>query len=98
MNSDNINTPKLAFIGVFTSVLIFVVILASQAFFYHFEAGLTDQKLGNEAPTQRREIESQENGLLHTYRWIDQKKHTVAIPIDRAIDLIAQEKAKGGGI
>jgi hypothetical protein len=33
--------------------------------------------------------------LLTTYRWIDRQSGTVAIPIDRAIDLVATDTADG---
>lgn len=35
-------------------------------------------------------LRAKENDLLSHYRWIDRSKGIVAIPIDRAIDLIAQ--------
>lgn len=35
-------------------------------------------------------LRAKENSLLTHYRWIDQSKGVVAIPIDRAIELIAQ--------
>jgi hypothetical protein len=35
-------------------------------------------------------LRARENGILTHYRWIDQSKGIVAIPIDRAIELVAQ--------
>ena len=37
----------------------------------------------------QRQLAAEEN-VLHSYAWIDQKGGTVRIPIDRAIDLLAQ--------
>jgi hypothetical protein len=35
-------------------------------------------------------IRAAEEGILHSYGWVDQSKGVVRIPIDRAIDLVAQ--------
>jgi hypothetical protein len=37
-----------------------------------------------------REFEAAESAQLNSYQWIDQQKGSVAIPIDRAMDLIVQ--------
>jgi hypothetical protein len=36
------------------------------------------------------QVRTRENVLLHQYAWIDKDKGIVRIPIERAIDLIAQ--------
>ena len=46
------------------------------------------------------EFEAAESGQLNAYQWIDKQKGTVAIPIDRAMDLIVQRgipPEKGAG-
>lgn len=36
-------------------------------------------------------VRAREEHVLHSYAWVDQKQGTVRIPIDRAMDMVAQK-------
>ena len=96
MARDDIDSSKVAVIGFSTAVVVFVIIVAAQALYYHMASTEKELKQGSEAPPELRQLESQQYGQLHTYRWVDAKKTMVAIPIGRAIDLLAQESKEAG--
>jgi hypothetical protein len=43
-----------------------------------------------DAPRELRELRAAEDAALHGYAWIDKDRSLVRIPIDRAIDVLAQ--------
>ena len=90
---QNINIPLIVTIGLISSVLLFVIAVGLQAWFYnevederaikhegHVNWNLANQNLAQEE-------------RLQTYRIIDASKQTVAIPIDEAIRLTARRLA-----
>lgn len=54
------------------------------------QAAFPSPKLEEDERGQLNDIRLQEEQTLSTYGWIDQKAGTVRIPIDRAMDLLAQ--------
>lgn len=44
---------------------------------------------------ERKELYSAQRQRLATYSWIDRANHIIAIPIERAIDILAQKGADG---
>ena len=48
-----------------------------------------------ESPNTRLEaLRAQEAAALGTYGWVDKEKGVVRVPIDRAMELVAQEAAR----
>ena len=49
-----------------------------------------EPRLQVDAPRELRELRAAEDAALHGYAWIDKDRGLVRIPIDRAIDVLAQ--------
>ncbi len=49
-----------------------------------------EPRLEAEPGAQLQQLRSEEDKLLHSYGWVDQKAGIVHIPIDRAMDILAQ--------
>lgn len=49
-----------------------------------------EPRLQVDAPRELRELRAAEDAALHGYAWIDKDRSRVRIPIDRAIELLAQ--------
>ncbi len=49
-----------------------------------------EPRLQVDAPRDLRELRAAEDAALHGYAWVDKDRARVRIPIDRAIDLLAQ--------
>lgn len=54
-----------------------------------------EPRLQNNAVEDLRQIQAAEDQVLTSYGWVDRKKGLVRIPIDRAIDLLAQRGLPG---
>ena len=54
-----------------------------------------EPRLQDNAVGDLRKMQSEEDRILNTYEWVDQKKGVVRIPISRAIDLLAQRGLSG---
>ncbi len=88
---NDVNTTTLAVVAVVGALLLLVIVLFTQAYYNHFAQVELDQKY--QTPEQLRELRARQRGQLNAYRWVDQSKKIVAIPIDQAIELTAQELA-----
>jgi len=57
----------------------------------HIDAGSLppEPRLQDHAVQDLRQMRAAEDQILNSYQWVDQKKGVVRIPIDRAIDLLA---------
>lgn len=91
VEKQNINIPLLATIGIVSSVLVFVIIVGVEAWFYNElederfikHQGQVNWKLADQEMAQQEK--------LNSYRKIDDAKQTVSIPIQDAIKLTAKK-------
>jgi len=89
------NAPLTALIGVVAAVLLFVVVVALQALFYRQEAlervrkveGVRAEELVHNIATQQER--------LHGYRLLDPATGSVAIPLERARELVLKRAQDG---
>ena len=85
---EDVNTPLLALIGLLGSILVFAVIVLLTILYC--AAGRTPrvrQNVGQPYAELDNLLASQRAKLVE-YRWLDQKSKSVAIPIDRAMQLV----------
>ena len=89
------NTPLIALIGVVGTVLLFVVIVGLQAMYHRQEAservrkveGVRFEELANNIASQQER--------LHAYRLVDPESGAVAIPIERALEIVLKRAQDG---
>lgn len=93
---DEINTPMVAAVGVLGTVLLVAIVVGLQVLYY----SMTDAELARkDAPivsTALADYVSGQREKLDSYRWVDQSKGVVTIPIARAMDLVVQEVRAAG--
>jgi hypothetical protein len=103
---DDVNTPVIALVGFISALLFFAIIILLEVMFYHIEAQQRYEKDINQPPQELTALVQREQATLAEYRWVDEKKGVVAIPIDRAMELVVAdlssrakpaEKKEGGG-
>jgi len=87
------NTPRTVLVGFVGTVLLVVIIVALQTLFYNVEKKEYQRKIVNQIPEELASLKAQQTENLHAYRWIDKASGIVAIPIDRAIELVVQESS-----
>ncbi len=85
------NTPLTALVGVVFAIGLFAIVVFLQAFFYHQEAEENVRKVVNAPPEELAQQRAQQLETLHAYRVVDLKAGVVAIPIDRAMELVVRD-------
>jgi hypothetical protein len=97
-HTEDLDNQTLLAAGVVFAVLVFVVILGAQAWYHHLDAAERERKAAVQAPDALRRLTTEQEGNIHTWRWVDREKNIVAIPIDRAMELEARagRRAHGG--
>ncbi len=92
----NDGDPKFSATLAFTlagALLIFALIVALQGVFYRVERTARGAKWDSGMPTQMEQSRTQQLEQLNAYRWIDEPKGVVAVPIERAMELVVEEAA-----
>jgi hypothetical protein len=91
MEREEINTSTLTITGILSALLLFILIVGLQAFYYHLEESEQNRKWGSQGSEKLRSLVSEDQKLLNSYRVLDKTKMIVAIPIDRAMELVVRE-------
>jgi hypothetical protein len=103
---DDVNTPVIALVGFISALLFFAIIILLEVMFYRIESQQHYEKDINQPPQELTALVQREQARLAEYRWVDEKKGVVAVPIDRAMELVLAdlssgakpaEKKEGGG-
>ena len=95
---DDPKAPMTIVITVVGALLVFVIVIALQAFFYNSEEAERGRKVYSEAPEELARLRAQQLEGLRSYRWIDSQKGVVAIPVQRAMELIVREQGGPTGV
>jgi len=91
MRYDDPNVPASAVVGLVGAVLLFVIIVGLQALFYRMQDAEVAEKVYSQPYEELRQLDADQLEQLNSYGWVDQQAGTVHIPIDRAMELVAQE-------
>lgn len=83
---ESIDSQRVAVIGIFTAVVIFIIIIGVQVLYYRVEKADVAQKDGAR-PRDLAEVMTEQQSTLNTYRWVDRDTDTVTLPIKRAMQL-----------
>jgi hypothetical protein len=96
---DDPSPGRTAYVGaVFIAVFVLTVI-ALISYFDRVSSEEFEVKVVDQPFDAVRDLRSQQLGKLEEYRWIDRGAGTVTIPIERAMELVVDERAPvaGGG-
>ena len=88
------NAPLTALVGIVFAIVLFVLVVLLQAFFYRQEQEENVRKVVAVAPQELSQLRAQQQELLHSYKVVDQQKGVVAIPIDLAMKLVVQDAGR----
>ncbi len=88
------NTPLTAVVGLAFAILLFVVVVLLQAFFYRAERAENLRKVVAVAPQELSQLRAQQEEVLHSYKILDPQKGVVAIPIDLAMRLFVRDRGR----
>ncbi len=88
---DDVNTPVIALVGFISALLFFMIIVLLEVVFYWTEARERYEKDFSQPPQELAALVQNQQARLAEYRWIDEKKGLVAIPIDRAMEMVVAD-------
>jgi hypothetical protein len=89
---DDPDAASTVFIGIVGTLLLATIVVALQGLFEHAARIEFERKVVAEAPLELRDLQSAQLALLNGYRWVDPKAGVAGIPIERAMELLAQER------
>ena len=91
MRYDDPNVAASAVIGIISAILLFVIIVVLQAYFYQAEQGELERKVYSQPYQALQQLDANQIELLNSYGWVSEAEGTVHIPIQRAMELVAAE-------
>jgi hypothetical protein len=89
--ADDVRAGPIVIVGLVGAILLFVLIVGLQALFLHAEEEQTYDKVTSASDDGIRDLRARQLGALHGYRYVDRAKGVVAIPVERAMELLARE-------
>lgn len=93
---DDVNTQAIAMVGLISALLFFAAIILLEVMFYRMEAQQRYDKDVSQPFVELTTLVDRQRAKLADYRWVDEKKGMVAIPIDRAMELVVADLSKPG--
>jgi len=87
---DDPSTAPTVVIGIAGAVLLLLMVIVLETLFYAAQKREDYRKLVAPPVEELSRLRAEQQERLNAYRWVDQAKGVVAIPIDRAMDLEAR--------
>ena len=92
MRYDDPNVAASAVVGIISAILLFVIIVVLQAYFYGAEKNELERKVWAQPYQALQQLDANQLELLNSYGWVSEAEGSVHVPIERAMDLIAAEQ------
>ncbi len=90
---EDVKTSAVALVGFLAAVVLLVIVILLQVVYYWAAARQVQRKEIDAPQLAQRDVVAAQQAKLAEYRWVDQKKGIVAVPIDRAMDLVVRDLA-----
>jgi hypothetical protein len=91
MRYDDPNVAASAVVGIISAILLFVIIVVLQAYFYDAEQAELEKKVYTQPNQALQQLDASQLELISSYGWVSQADGVVRIPIERAMELVAAE-------
>ncbi|HSL16456.1 MAG TPA: hypothetical protein VLB51_00955 [Methylomirabilota bacterium] len=91
MRYDDPNVAASAVVGIIGAIVLFVLIVLLQTWFYRAEADERFRKIYSQPYQELQKLDNEQRERLTSYGWISEGDGVAHIPIERAMDLIAGE-------
>jgi hypothetical protein len=88
---DDPNVATSAVVGIISAILLFVIIVVLQAFFYRAEQAELELKVYTQPYEALQQLDSKQLEQLSSYGWVSESDGVARIPIERAMDLVTAE-------
>lgn len=91
MRYDDPNVAASALVGIISAVLLFVIIVLLQAWFYSAEEAEQFRKVYSQPYQELQNVDNEQLEQLGSYGWVSEPDGITHIPIERAMELTAAE-------
>lgn len=92
---DEPNTPLILVFGVVSAILTFVLVVLLQGWFSGEQTREFYRKTVAPRSSEKAAALTEQAAQLTGYRWVDRQEGIVAIPIERAMELVVREAPDG---
>lgn len=80
----DVDVPRIIFLGVVSLILLLVLVVATQAYFYNMVRAEVERKDISQPYWELEDMWLAQRAELGVYRWVDRDQLTVTIPIEQA--------------
>ena len=91
--APDVETPTVALVGFLGAIVLVAIIVALQVLYYRAAAAQFREKDLDQPVVELQRTTTAQQAKLAQYRWVDQAKGVVAIPIERAMEIVVREAA-----
>jgi hypothetical protein len=88
---DDPNVAASAVVGIISAILLFVIIVVLQAYFYDAEQAELTKKVYTQPYEALQQLDAGQLEILSSYGWVSEADGVVRIPIERAMELVAAD-------
>lgn len=92
--NDRSNAQVIIAIGAVSGIMVLVLTIGLQAWFASEEQAELDRQYGTMVHTDIVALKKKQTENIGTYRWMDNDKKFAAVPIDRAMQMLIDNKGK----
>ena len=94
IEQDNVDSQTITIVGIFVSLLVFVLIVGVQVLYYRMQKSDEYAKFVAVAPVELKNVQTEQLSALHQYKWVDKQNGTVMIPIEQAMQQVVRRLQK----
>jgi len=94
--AEDVNTPMIALVGILGAILLFVVTIGIEAWIRSHQEEENYRKVISPPNEELSQLQAKQLESINGYRMVDTQKNIVAIPIDRAMELVVEDLATTG--
>ncbi|HZN54614.1 MAG TPA: hypothetical protein VFB67_04770 [Candidatus Polarisedimenticolaceae bacterium] len=80
-----------AMVGVVGTILLVVIVYAVQGLYESAQRAELEKKVVSQVPEELRSLRAAQRARLAEMRWVDRERGVIAIPIERAMELMAAD-------
>jgi hypothetical protein len=91
MRYDDPNVAMSAVVGVISAIVLFVIIVLLQAWFYTAQDDERFRKVYSQPYQELQNVDNEQLERLGSFGWISEPEGVAHIPIERAMELVADE-------
>jgi hypothetical protein len=95
---DEVNAQRIAVIGILGALVAFAIMVGVLVVYYDAMAAQFRDKELTEPNRELESLRAEQREKLGQCAWVDRPKQVVAIPIDRAMDVVVRDVQAGRGL